>query len=137
MAEAPDKFKGSLPLELFHLVAGERIGQGIAREVYVYKMCPTWVIKFELAEYDFQNITEWLTWTEAPRAAKRWLAPCHYISGNGKILIQERVTPLVGPKPKKHPRWMDDMHLDNWGTYKGRPVAVDYGRTDLIRRAFR
>lgn len=136
MAETPSLFKGTMPIDLFHFVAGERIGQGIAREVYVYRLDPALVIKFELGTHDFQNVTEWLTWQEAPERAQRWLAPCIDISPNGKILLQARVTHWVGKKPK-HPKWMDDMHLDNWGLYKGRPVAVDYGRTDLLRRAFR
>jgi len=125
-----------MPLELFHMMAGDRIGQGIAREVYVYKPDPNYVIKFELASDDFQNVTEWLIWNSAPAAAQRWLAPCEHISPNGKILIQRRCERLWEPPPK-HPKWMDDMHLDNWGTLKGRPVAMDYGRTRAFGRAFR
>ncbi len=137
MAETPSLFKGTMPVELFHFMAGDRIGQGIAREVYVFKPDTRWVIKFELQrDGDFQNVTEWLTWTNAPPQVRRWLAPCIDISAGGRILLQARVTPLL-KAPAKHPRWMDDMHLDNWGTYKGRPVAVDYGRTNLFRRAFR
>lgn len=137
MAEAPDLFKGTIPVELFHLMCGDRLGQGVSREVYVFKLRPEWVIKFELNNNgDFQNLTEWLVYENAPHAARRWLAPCEYISAAGKVLIQARVTPLLG-KPPKHPKWMDDMHLDNWGVYRGRPVAVDYGRTHVFRRAFR
>jgi hypothetical protein len=136
MAEAPDKFRGSMPLELFHMMAGDRIGQGIAREVYLWAPDHDYVIKFELADCDFQNVTEWLLWESAPNAARKWLAPCEHISPNGKILIQRRCTPWLG-KPPKHPKWMDDMHMNNWGTYKGRPVAMDYGRTRAFGRAFR
>jgi hypothetical protein len=126
-----------MPVELFHMVAGDRIGQGVAREVYVYRPLPEYVIKFELDRAgDFQNVSEWLVWENAPHAARRWLAPCIDISAFGKILIQARVTPWLGKAPK-HPKWMDDMHLNNWGTYRGRPVAVDYGRTNVFRRAFR
>lgn len=137
MAETPSLFKGTMPIDLFHMVAGDRIGQGIAREVYVFKLDDEKVIKFELGTYDFQNVMEWTTWTEAPQAARRWLAPCIDISPNGKILIQQRVTPWLGPIPAKHPKWLDDIHKANWGTFEGRPVMVDYGRSDLIRRGFR
>lgn len=136
MAETPSLFKGTMPIDLFHFMCGNRIGQGIAREVYVFKPDPELVIKFELGTHDFQNVTEWQVWMAAPVPAQRWLAPCHDISPNGKILLQARVTPWLGDPPRKHPRWMDDMHLGNWGTYRGRPVAVDYGRTNLFRKAF-
>lgn len=136
MAETPSLFRGTMPVELFHFMCGDRIGQGIAREVYVFKPDPELVIKFELGKQDFQNVTEWMIWEEAPMAASRWLAPCIDISDSGKILLQYRCTPWLG-KPPKHPKWMDDMHMDNWGTYRGRPVAMDYGRTNLFGRAFR
>ena len=136
MAETPDKFRGTMPVEMFHFMCGDRIGQGIAREVYVFKPNPNWVIKFELAEQDFQNVTEWAVWQAAPDKAAKWLAPCIDISAHGKILLQMRCEPLVKP-PKKYPKWMQDMHRFNWGLLKGKPVAMDYGRTNLYPKAFR
>lgn len=128
-----------MPVELFHFMAGDRIGQGIAREVYVFKPDPTLVIKFELGRLDFQNVTEWHVWEAAQDhgEAAEWLAPCIDISDSGKILLQKRVTPWLGAPPRRHPKWMDDMHLDNWGTYEGRPVAMDYGRTNAFMKVFR
>lgn len=125
-----------MPVELFHLVCGDRIGQGIAREVYVFKPDPKFVIKFELGAYDFQNVHEWTLWTSAPPHARKWLAPCEDISEHGRILIQRRMDRLVTP-PKRVPKWLDDTHADNWGTIKGRPVAVDYGRHHLLSRLFK
>jgi hypothetical protein len=128
-----------MPVELFHFMCGERIGQGIAREVYVFKPDPSKVIKFDLgtSPYDFQNLMEWLLWEAAPPHVRKWLAPCYDISANGRILLQARTSHYAGEQPKGIPRVMDDMHLDNWGLYHGKPVAMDYGRNHILERAFR
>lgn len=136
MAETPSHFRGSYPLELFHFMCGDRIGQGIAREVYEFKPDPRYVIKFELGVKDFQNICEWELWREAPKGASRWLAPCIDISDHGMVLLQQRVMHLPSP-PRMIPRWLEDAHADNWGTLDGRPVVVDYGRHGMIAHGFK
>jgi hypothetical protein len=135
LAETPSLFKGTMAVELFHFMAGARIGQGVDREVYVFEPNPEWVIKFQLGSHDFQNVREWDLWTYAPPAARKWLAPCIDISHSGKILLQVRCNRLEHP-PKRIPKWMDDMHSENWGLIKGRPVAVDYGRHLITEKGF-
>jgi hypothetical protein len=131
-----------LTREFFHLICGDRLGQGVAREVYVLKTDPGYVVKFEVGSIennrgDFQNAREWDVWHCAPPSAKRWLAPCDSISIHGTILIQRRVTPLLEP-PRMVPEWINhDLHCNNWGVINGRPVIVDYGRHKMLEHGFK
>lgn len=57
-------------------MCGDRLGQGVAREVYVFKPDPTLVIKFELTTHDFQNVNEWEVWESAPCVGRKVAGPC-------------------------------------------------------------
>lgn len=119
------------------LAVGDLIGEGAHRRVYAMQWDTARVLKVERFEGEFMNVAEWRTWDEAqwcPRA-KRWLAPCHHISGEGLVLVQARCRDLtdsewalIGPVPA----WLGDTKRDNWGWYEepgepGRAVMRDYG----------
>jgi len=128
-------FNNTVAGDLYGLMVGEFLGQGIGREVYANLLDPSTVIKFETGARSFQNVLEWETWGILQETADMacWLAPCVHISECGIVLIQKRCTPLrPGEGPKKVPAWITDIKSNNWGLYEGRPVAVDYGFTDAF-----
>lgn len=116
--------------ELNDLFLGERIGSGIGREVYVYALDPSKVVKIEIAtDRRFQNVCEWQLWngTEFGHALLRaWLAPCFHISHSGSVLIQARTYPLA-TLPARVPGCFTDLKPSNWGQIDGHPVCHDYG----------
>lgn len=118
--------------EFWHLIIGQKIGQGMYRSVFSFGSTKNWVLKVQDNDYCFDNVVEWETWREyrsKPEIAK-WLAPCHYISPNGSLLIQER-TKLITDLPKEMPAFLCDTKPKNYGTIgKGknkRVVCHDYG----------
>jgi len=111
------------------LFRGERLGSGIAREVFVLRTDPTKVVKIEIADRSFQNVMEWTTWHDlkATKHAK-YLAPCHWISPCGVVLIQERARPLTPEHENvRLPSFLTDTKRANYGVLNGRVVALDYG----------
>ena len=117
--------------EFFDLIVGQEIGRGTYRTVYSCASTKNWVFKFQEDNYCFDNVMEWEVWKEyqhVPEIAK-WLAPCHYISANGNILIQER-TGLITDLPKEMPAFLCDTKPKNYGVLgKGknkRVVCHDY-----------
>lgn len=129
-------------LDIIRLFCTEQLGDpGIGRTTFVFGPDPTKVVKIEIAAGSFQNALEWQTWTalKATRYAK-FLAPCVSISDCGVALIQERVVPLPTEleekllpararvlKDVRFPEFLTDTKRENYGLYKGRIVACDYG----------
>lgn len=119
--------------DLMNMMRGEKLGSGVARNVYVNALNTEQVLKFENAACSFQNIKEWETWRywRHHEPVARWLAPCIDISPNGVVLIQARCEPLPASykMPKTLPQFLTDLKRANFGLYKRRLVAVDYGTT--------
>lgn len=115
--------------DMFHAVCGDRIGTGMSREVYACTLNPAWVVKVEDGACHFQNVIEWEIWSGAKdRDAGRWLAPCHFISPNGSILIQSRTTPARTKEyPDRMPAFLTDFKRANYGLIGKRFVCHDYG----------
>lgn len=118
--------------EFTQMFLGKRLGNGIDREVYVFELDHTRVVKIENTTSDrFQNVREWLTWQGAKEAKNlaRWLAPCYHISDSGSFLIMERTTPVTRRDvPKRVPKFLGDLKYTNWGRLAdGRVVCHDYG----------
>lgn len=135
--------------ELEKLLFGEKLGEGLDRKVYVYNDPSSWTYRHKMTgapESDpracnhvikvqksgsgnFQNVAEWLIWENVrgtPMA--KWFAPCQSISPCGLYLIQARVEPIrENEKPVKLPAFLTDFRKENFGRYKGRIVACDYG----------
>ncbi len=126
---------GVLKLDFIRMFCGPLIARGAARSVYEMQGQPNLVIKVELTEGTFQNISEWQNWCSlqfTPWA--KFLAPCRRISPCGHILIQERTTPLEDV-PLVLPDFFEDLKHANFGLLEGRVVCHDYALTNLHERA--
>lgn len=122
--------------EFINLFLGEKLGEGSYREVYALRTDDTKVIKIERYARSFSNVHEWEVWKNTyPESWKRWLAPCHYISDSGTVLIQSRVTPVT-KLPEKLPSFLTDIKLSNWGKLNGRVVCCDYGNHKFFSDGF-
>lgn len=129
-----DDTKHFLRDELWKMLVSEWIGGGGFRNVYTAATDPTKVIKVEETAGSFSNVLEWEVWKAVKdKPQGRWFAPCHFISPNGAVLIQARTEPAAkGEYPKLMPAFFTDFKRSNFGLYRGRLVAHDYGLTTLI-----
>jgi hypothetical protein len=129
-------FTGTVAKDLFSLVRGELLGEGVARHVYGYDLDESLVMKFEIGGQSFQNVAEWEVWRWARGTSKaRWLAPCISISPSGSVLLQKRVEPLPrSQRPKRLPAWLSDVKTENFGILDGKVVCCDYGTTIVAIR---
>ena len=89
---------------IIDIIRGEKLGSGSSRMVYDFLPDENLVIKLE-SDYSFQNIIEWELWDRIKFTKhSEWFAPCHYISSNGKVLIQSKTLPVrLEELPKKIP----------------------------------
>lgn len=130
-------FPQTVQLEFNDLMLGPYLGGGVARKVYVFAPDPTKVVKLEMTQRQFQNVSEWQLWDETQwgvhQELRRWLAPCFFISHSGSVLIQGRTYPLH-QMPAEVPTIFTDLKPCNWGAYEGHPVAHDYGRNMVMPR---
>lgn len=117
--------------DAFNLLCGKLIGEGIHRKVYECRIRPDLVVKVENDDYRyFANVLEDKFWADNQHYAKvaRWLAPCEYLSPDGRILLQRRADPIGrGTKlPDKLPAFLTDVKRSNFGLLNGKLVCVDY-----------
>lgn len=131
--------------ELFNFTCGEYLGSGISRHVFAYEPDDRYVIKMEVGA-TCQNWLEWRLWHDlTEHENQKWLAPCIRISGCGMWMVQARTKkpPENYKWPEKLPAFLTDQSHENYGLYKGRLVAHDYGvnlcnnyaRSKRMRRA--
>jgi hypothetical protein len=135
MAVSPfDVIGGTVAIELLRLACGKEIGDGVYRKVYLCRLDPTVVLKFEYEGGDFHNQREWIIWKEVEYSRlSKWFAPCQTISSCGSILVQ-KLTADLRPEdlPKKVPAFFTDLKMENFGMLDGRIVCRDYGFTRLM-----
>lgn len=130
----PYIFSHAVIQDICGLLLGDRLGAGVAREVFVYGLDESKVIKIEDVARSFQNVMEWEVWKEIEDTEwARWFAPCHFISPSGSVLIQARTKPIER-LPAELPSFLADLKPSNFGRYKGRIVAHDYGLNMLMTR---
>ena len=126
---------GLIHEDAFNLLCGKLLGEGIHRKVFECKLRPDLVVKVEFeTEYrPFSNVLEQCFWNDHADYKKvaDWLAPCEYLSPDGRILLQRRARPLNDDDvlPDQVPVFLTDVKLDNFGMLDGRLVCVDYART--------
>jgi hypothetical protein len=131
-----DHFDGytGVSRELLEFLCGERLGYGMSREVFVWRLDPRYVLKIELTQHTFQNVSEvetWQTVEHCPEHAK-WFAPVKAISGCGRFMLQRRAEPVASiALPAEVPAYFTDLKPTNFGCIGKNFVAVDYGRTLL------
>jgi len=121
--------------DAFNLLCGKLLGEGIHRKVFECRLRNDLVVKVEdeTGWRYFANVHEMRFWSEHEqyKPVAKWLAPCEYLSPDGRILLQKRVSPVFnGMKlPKKIPEFLSDLKLENFGVHEGRMVCVDYALT--------
>jgi hypothetical protein len=117
--------------EAFNLLCGRKIGEGIHRTVYACRIDPKMVVKVEHDTDWFvgSNAKEYANWefNSEYKKVSNWLAPCAWISPNGRVMLQHRTQPMaIYNMPKSVPAFFTDIKPDNWGWYGGRAVCHDY-----------
>lgn len=127
----PDgSFSSTVERDFFETFCGQQIGVGGSRDVFTMTQRDDLVVKIETGAQSFSNVIEWQLWHDACELgddfAKKWLAPCEYISPSGVILLQKRTT-QAEEYPDKLPVWITDTKRPNFGMYDGRFVCHDYG----------
>lgn len=119
--------------DAFNLLCGDLLGRGIHRTVYTCRLRPDLVVKVDGDEQpNFANVFEQRFWDdhEAYSAVSRWLAPCEYLSPDGRILLQKRCDPVkTADLPDKLPGFITDMKAENFGMLGDRVVCLDYAYT--------
>lgn len=120
--------------DAFNLLCGELLGEGIHRRVFKCRLRDDLVVKVEHEDdwRKFANASEMRFWcdNEHYKKVSDWLAPCEYLSPDGRILLQRKTIPITkGAMPTHVPSFLTDLKIENFGWFEGRIVCVDYGRT--------
>lgn len=122
--------------EFIDILCGDKIGEGISREVFKCRLRDDWIVKVEREGSWHQNIREYAIWEEVRywKKMSKWFAPCEYISPHGLVLIQKKVTPAYKKDlPEKIPAFFTDVKEENFGMLDGKLVCFDYGTTPISR----
>lgn len=121
--------------DAFNMLCGKLLGEGIHRKVFECKLRVDLVVKVEYeTDYrTFANVTEMQFWNDHEHYKKvsDWLAPCEFLSPDGRILLQQRARPVseIDILPSHVPSFLSDLKLENFGIIAGRLVCLDYART--------
>lgn len=120
--------------EAFNVLAGEKLGEGIHRQVFECKLRPDLVVKVENDDWRyFANVLEMKFWNDHEHYEKvaKWLAPCEQLSPDGRVLLQKRADPLGqnDELPGELPAFLSDLKRENFGRIDGRLVCLDYAMT--------
>lgn len=118
--------------DTFNLLCGDKLGSGVDRDVFECRLRPDLVVKVEIEkgwrsfansfEMSFYDHHHWYN------PVGRWLAPCEYLSPDGRILLQKRCSPVPHDYklPSKLPKFLTDHKRENFGILDGRLVCLDY-----------
>lgn len=121
-------FTDTVDRDFISFFLGEKLGSGIARQVYAHGFDDRKVIKVEVGAGSFQNIEEWNTWKEIQHTKwAKYFAPCEAISACGTILIQRRTKPLTNKPKVLLPDFLCDFKVQNYGKIGSQVVCHDYG----------
>ena len=129
-----DRFPTGLQWDVFKMLCGDFITNGMSRDVFISAVDKSCVVKVETQIDYFQNVEEWETWKEVEDTEfAKWFAPCCRISQVGMLLIQKRTSrPAENQWPDRLPAFLTDTKKSNYGMFEGRLVCHDYG-TNLLR----
>lgn len=149
MSDRADALRGlpqSSTEDLLLLLCEQKLGEGVGRQAFVYRLDDSMVIKYAHGS-GFQNVIEYEIWqlVKDDKQLAKWFAPVVMISGLGNWLLQKRTHPVTAAElPKRVPTIFTDLKADNWGRLDGRFVCHDYGsvlcrmigsQTHRLRRA--
>lgn len=121
--------------DAFNLLCHTKLGSGIHRDVFTCRIRDDLVVKVEIEKdfREFANVDEMRFWcnNQYTPAIARWLAPCEYMSPDGRILLQRRVQPIrdTDKLPEKLPTFLTDIKRENFGWLNGKLVCIDYAFT--------
>lgn len=121
--------------DAFNLLCDRKLGNGIHRNVFTNRLDKKTVVKVEIEEdwRSFANVRESKFWTDNQHynAVAKWLAPCEFLSPDGRVLIQRRCEPLRDSDklPTMLPAFLADIKRENFGWLDGRIVCFDYAIT--------
>lgn len=120
--------------DTFNLLCHDLLGQGVHRRVFSCRLRPDLVVKVEdngdASHRSFANVREfdfWGYWRDYKKVAD-WLAPCEYLSPDGRIMLQKRADPIPSSftLPENLPAFLTDHKKENFGIIDGRLVCLDY-----------
>lgn len=113
--------------DLKEFILGEKLGFGLNRTVYAYKLSPDYVLKCAL-EYPNINVLEEEVWQMVRDTdIAKWFAPCMQISQCGMYLLQKRVEQRPKSEyPKLIPSFFGDLKYKNFGWIDDQFVCCDY-----------
>lgn len=121
-----------LSYDMVDIMCGDFVGEGCSRIVYDCPLCPGFVVKIEVSKNTHHNMLEYYMWTsvvDQPEVSK-WLAPVGWMSANGRIMLQKKVTHINDNNrkliPEKVPAFMTDMKDSNYGFIGKQFVCFDY-----------
>lgn len=116
--------------DAFNLLCGALLGEGVHRKVFACRLRPELVVKVEAepAFRYFANVHEMKMWNDSSLKEAEWLAPCRYLSPDGRILLQDRADPVPGDyeMPERMPSFLTDFKRENFGILRGKLVCIDY-----------
>ena len=117
--------------DCFNLLCAKKLGGGIHRDVFECKIRKDLVVKVEGSDFRyFANVREMSFWDEHQyhEGIAKWLAPCEYLSPDGRVLLQKKATPIARESdlPERLPSFLTDVKMENFGMLNGRIVCVDY-----------
>lgn len=117
------------------LLCCDKIGGGVFRDVFSCRIQSDLVVKVEIDQEwrSFENVKAMRFWSEWQYVVKikLWLAPCEYLSPDGRILLQRRADPIPASFEllDKLPTFLTDIKRENFGLFEGRLVCIDYAMT--------
>lgn len=118
--------------DMIAFLCGSLIGQGQYRDVFKYNLDDKFVVKIQREAGNFNNIIEWEIWNNMRFTEhKKWFAECSWISGNGRIMLQRKTSPIskTKPPPERIPSFFTDIKNSNFGWIGNQFTAHDYDFT--------
>lgn len=121
--------------DMFNLLCGAEIGEGIGRKVFQHNLDKDLVVKIATTQEGVRcNSNEYTLWEEIQGLTnklawvKDWFAPVVATSENSNILIMKKTEEKEGKKrPTEIPSFLFDAHYGNFGWIGNKFVCHDYG----------
>lgn len=128
------EFRTATYEDAFNLLCGKQLGEGIHRKVFECRLRDDLVVKVEDDGENFwrffANAHEMRFWNDHRdyQPVAKWLAPCRYLSPDGRILLQDRCESITRAYelPEKMPSFLTDFKRENFGWLGGNLVCLDY-----------
>lgn len=121
-----------ISMDMIDMLCGDFIGEGNSRIVFDYPMKKGWVTKIVKDSNCHDNILEREMYNSVyyrPEVSK-WLAPIGWMSANGRVMLQKKVTPITDKNksliPEHIPAFLSDIKYSNFGFIGKQLVSVDY-----------